>query len=167
MTTSIQKPAAHTDPPTPAATRVLIVGAVVLATLLIVGLILTVRGTTEYPEGSPEATAQAYLAELFDHDAEAARTYLAPELASQCRSGEPYSFWVWRTDAIRFEDVHVDGDQAEIDLASSSIDDFELFELPLDDGYGSFRDAEMVLERRDGTWLIVRAGIPLHGCNGR
>jgi len=167
MATSIREPAADTDRPAPAGTRPLIVGALALASRLVVGLILTVRGTSEYPEGSPEATAQAYLNELIDRDTDAARRYLAPGIASQCRSGEPYSYWVRRTDAIRFENVRIDGDRSEIDLVLSRVGDPDLFDVPLDDGSGPYRDTEMLLERRDGSWLIVRAGPPLHPCNGR
>jgi hypothetical protein len=167
MSTKTFDPIPPTPPPAPqAGNRVLVTIVSVVVLGLIIGLVLAARGGPEYPEGSAEAAAQGYLQALFDEDPIAARAFLAPELAATCHTYEPASWWISESTSIRFEDVrNVDG-KVVIDLELSSLTTYDPFEFPLDD-YDPARDTELVLERRDDSWVITEAAWPLHQCDRR
>jgi hypothetical protein len=153
-------------PPPPAGRRVLATVAIVVILGLGIGLVLAARGGPAYPEGSAEAAAQGYLQALFDEDPAQAREFLAPELAATCQTFEPASWWISESRAARFEDVRELDGTVVIDLELSSLRTYDPFEFPLDD-YDPVRDTELVLEQRNGTWVITEAAWPLHQCDRR
>ena len=167
MNTSTHRPESATTPKPPEGTTVLVVGALVLLTALVAGLVLSVRDTTRYPDGSPEAVAQSYVQALFDDDPAEARRYLAPELAAECHAHEPSSWWIRSGDSVRFSEARGEDDRAEIRMTMASVEGVDPLDLPIDGASTSTREAQLVLVRRDGTWVIVDSDVGLHGCNRR
>lgn len=153
-------------PPRPAGNRILVTIVGIVAIGLVVGVVLAARGGPVYPEGSAEAAAQAYLQALFDEDPAEARAFLAPEIAATCHTYEPASWWIGESTAVRFEDVREIDDRVVIDLELSSLSEYDPFEFPFDD-YDPVRDTELVLEQRNGDWVITEAAWPLHQCDWR
>jgi hypothetical protein len=132
----------------------LIVGAAI-AGALVVGAVLASRAT-EFPDGSPEATAQGYLQAMLDDDERTARSYLAPEVADDCDPiSHAYSFR--SADTVRFVAVAVADGRAEIELEFSFSSDYEPFEFPIDEPWRSPRDARLELEQRNNKWVVVGA----------
>lgn len=139
-----------------AAFGLLLVGA------LAVAFILGEPRITEYPPDSPEAAAQAYIQALFDGDGPAARQWMVPEDRFRCTGGlidpvvggEPLS--------ASFLSVDLDGDRAVIRVRLSG----ERYE-PEPFGYRFEEDSRLVLERRDGIWLVAAADWPLDQCAWR
>lgn len=122
---------------------------------LVVGVLLA-RRPTAFPDGSPEAAAQAYLQAMFDHDEGTARRYLAPGLLDAC-DPVALSSQFRSADTVRFVDVTADGHRAEIELEFSYSNDYEPFEIPIDDPWHSPHSAGVELEQRDDGWLVVGA----------
>jgi len=166
MSTATREPKPTATEPV-AGRRVLMAVAAALVAALGVGLFLAARSTADYPDGSPEAAAQGYLQALFDHDPEAARSYLAPEFANRCDIDDPSSWWIWSTDAVTFDAVRTDGDVAEIDVRLTSVDNYDVFDIPIDRRHDWSHTGTITLNSRDGQWLIVDTSTSLHQCHER
>jgi len=135
-----------------AAVGLVLVGALMLA------FVLGEPGVAEYELGTPEAAAQAYVQALLDGDGDAAREYVGSEDRYRCRGlispllGRDVSSAV-------FASVEIDEDRAVLRVRLSS-------EHYVPDPFGSDWDQEsrLVLERRDGRWLVIDAEWPLDEC---
>ena len=132
---------------------VIMVGAVVAAFML--------GGTrvTQYEPGTPEAAAQAYVQAVLDDDFASASGHLAPEIQARC---DPHRLeWDRYGDSVvaTFHDVDVTDGRASIRVRLTTTDlEFDpfLFEDEI--------ETRLVLELRDGDWLIVGTEWPFYEC---
>jgi hypothetical protein len=136
-------------------TAILLAVGTAIVIALVVGAVLANRAT-EFPDGSPEATAQKYLQAILDNDERTARTYLAPDVADNC-DPFPRTYGLRYADTVRFAAVAVDGGHAEIELEFSFSSDYEPFEFPIDEPRHSPGEAHLVLEQRTDGWVVVGA----------
>ena len=128
--------------------RILAVAAVVIVAAVVVAAILAGSRTERFDAGTPEAAAQAYIQALFDRNEDEAYALLTPELQRECDRDRFVTFG-GGPDVATFDDVEIVGDRAEIIVL-------------LDSGFS--RENRLVLERRDGRWLVADARWPLGNC---
>ena len=143
-------------------TSILIGIGILVGLALLITLALARDDVRSYDEGTPEATAQAYLQALFDEDRETAHAYLSDELQSKCDPWDLDLWWARDASSAAFDEVRVDGDRAEIELRLVS-DDYEFGIFPFDD-YDYTRETELELRSSNGGWVITNATWPLAGC---
>ena len=133
-----------------------IAAAVVTMVALLTVALLAARSPASYPEGSPEAVLQDFVAALIDEDESTVLALLTPESRQRCASELEYADWRYgagqRAELLSIEVV---GDRAEATVRFRQFDDGNVFGASWWDD-----DAVYVLERVDGTWLVARAGWP-------
>lgn len=129
--------------------RVLVIGAVVVIAAVVIAAVLAGSRTVEFEAGSPEEAAQTFIQALFDDDEDAAYGLLTRELQGECEPEDLSSYFGYGPGVARFDRVAVDGDRVEINVA-------------IDSGYP--QDAELMLEQRDGRWLVADGDWPFGRC---
>ena len=129
--------------------RILAVAAIVIVAAVIVAAILAGSRTERFDAGTPEAAAQAYIQALFDGNEDEAYGLLTPELQRECERDRLVNAFGRGPEVAIFDDVEVAGDRAEIVV---------LFDSEFS------RESRLVLERRDGAWLVAEARWPLGNC---
>ncbi len=129
--------------------RILAGAAILIVVAVVVAAVLADSRTRKFDAGTPEAAAQAYIQALFDGEEDEAHALLTPELQWQCDVDELARGLAFGAEVAIFDDVNVDGDRAEIIVV-------------LDSGFS--RETRLVLERRDGRWLIADAEWLLNRC---
>ena len=131
------------------ASKILALGATLVAVAVIVVLALVGKGVRTYPPGSPEATMQTYLQALFDDEPYTAHTFLSPPLQRICDRSDLRNTPAMYRDLARIVDVDVADSTAEVRVEMTE-GDSGLF----DGGYTT--EHEFSLERIDGAWQISK-----------
>lgn len=139
------------------ADRILAVTLAGLLLLAVVAAILSVtRDRAPYPEGTPEATVQAYVEAAVAGDGQAAVTYLDP--AGGCTAQHVEEGWISPGVRVVLRESSTDGERAtaRVDVVSGS---------------GGLLGAsewseEQTFELRlvEGRWLITGAPWPAYAC---
>lgn len=160
-TENVQR-APETSAPRAPGTPWLIGVGVFVVLAIIVTLALAGSRLRSYEEGTPEATAQAFIQALFDEDPEAAHVYLSADLQERCDPDDIDLWWVQSSDSASFEDVKINGDHADIELRLQARQ-YDLGLFPFD-FYDWDRETELELDRIDDEWVITNATWPLAGC---
>jgi hypothetical protein len=133
-----------------------------LAGALVAAFVLGGPGVSEYPPDTPEAAAQAYIQALFDGDGLAARDLVVPEHRFRCRSGLIEPVMGGEAMSATFVSVDIEAERAVIEVRISG----ERFE-PDPFSYEFREDSRLILEHRDGVWLVADADWPLDECGWR
>lgn len=154
--------AADGDPRMPRSTRLLwALGAVVAVALVAAALAGTLQEPAPLPEGTPEATVQAYVTAVLDGDVEQATALLAADLARNCRERD---FRVTLPEApltVTLDDVQVRDDRAEVTVRLDRDADEPL--LPI---FDSVSRQHFTLERQGDRWVIAEDPWPVYFCQG-
>jgi len=142
--------------PNTTSNRVLAALGAVVAVLVVVGVVFAMQPPPQFDPGSPEATAQGFYEAALDDDEELAATYLTDELNLAC-DGDLW-FRSSRTDArVVMTRSEVEDGRARLDVAI----DISAGDGPFGGGYSYRRDETIVLEIRDGVWLISEPTWPM------
>ncbi len=146
--------------------RPILIGmAAFVGVALLVTLALARSDTRSYEQGTPEATAQAYIQALFDGDRDTAHGFLSSELRARCEPRDLETWWISDAESASFDEVRIEGTHAEIEIRLIS-KDYDLGIFPFDN-YDYSRETELVLDQLAGGWFITDATWPLAGCTWR
>ena len=141
--------------------RVLWVTGAVVVVLVIVGAVLSSgRESATFEPGTPEHTAQGYLTAVLDRDFDLARDYLTPKLSEACAS-EIERPWVPESARVVLVETRESGDRVRVQFEITETDQG----LGLELNEYSWEET-LVMEQRDGTWLIAEAPWPMYYCEG-
>lgn len=147
-----QKPEAG-PPPSVSKLPLYVMGALVALAVLVV-VALAIRGTTEYPAGSPERALQDYLNAALEGDKDDVALTITEEFSRRCLNEED-AFGDLSSIGFELDSIKVDGDIAVVEATtrrSSSGD-------PFDSSYRT-GEADFSLRRVDGQWLVDEASWP-------
>lgn len=139
--------------------RILAITVAALLLLAVVGAVLsTTRGNDRLPDGSPEATVQAYLEAVYAEDYGRAATYLDPEGA--CASRHYADLWVDPASRVVLRETwHQEGSgRALVDVEVVHGDGGPFGQ----DGWTEEQTFTLV-EGADG-WRLTEVPWPLHTC---
>ncbi len=138
----------------------LIMGSVVGILVLVTLALLASRKSASFPDGSPEAALQEFVATALDgSDQKALLAMLTPEVRSRCTielRDDNYSSR-WQADGdlrAQLDSIEIEGDRASaiVRLRRLTSDD------PFGGSWASEHDFELVVV--NGAWLIERASWP-------
>lgn len=132
--------------------------AVVALVALAVAAVLLRGGTPRYDPATPEGTAQGYLQAVLDRDHRPTLGYLTPALREGCRR-EARDAWAPDSARVTLAGVHVDGDDAEVDVVVTEVSGPSPFE-PVQDAF----TVTLVMTRHGDGWAISEAPWPLWRC---
>lgn len=139
--------------------KVLAIAVGVLVLLAVVaGVLSATRQGPQLPEGSAEATVQAYLRAVAEGDEEAAAALLDPQ--GRCTEEDLRMYGgPGPTGRIVLRDVEVDGDEAEVQVEVVYGE-----EGPFGGGEWS-EDIRFDLRRDGEAWVITGEPWPMYGCS--
>ncbi|MFX0537224.1 hypothetical protein ACQBAT_06215 [Ornithinimicrobium sp. Y1847] len=135
-----------------ATTRLALAVSGLLLLAVIAGILASTR-TPSTPEGSPEATVQAYARAIFANDNEAVVAQLSPD--TECNP-DTLTYWVDSRSRVVLRDSRITGEYARVDIEIVNQDTGMIGSAPSGDRQ------TIDLERVDGRWVITGEPWPIY-----
>ena len=141
--------------------RYLMIGGGVLAILVVIAAVLSLRGPASFDSGTPESVVQEYVNAVFDGDSSVAHSQLADDLARGCSERELRTSWVPDEARVVLVGTTTAGDDTRVHIQIIEPDGG--LGMPISD-YA--RDVTFVLTEQEDGWRISEPPWPIEYCNG-